>query len=61
MTIMKNAGFVNIEVKKEKEIVIPKEVFIRVLTEEDYNDFLKSGAKILSQTVYGEKPVPVIK
>lgn len=53
---MKKAGFVNIEIKKEKEIVIPKDVFLRVLNEQDYIDLQKSGVKILSQTIYGEKP-----
>lgn len=55
-SVMQKAGFINIEVKKEKEIKIPKEVFLRVLDEQTWQVFQNSGVKILSQTIYAEKP-----
>lgn len=36
---MQKAGFVNIEVKKEKIIVVPKETFLKSLEEYEWEDF----------------------
>ena len=54
--IIKELGFVNLTVKKEKEIKVPKEIFLKYLSERDWNEFQKSEYKIYSQTLYAEKP-----
>lgn len=40
---------------KEKEILIPEKVFLEHLSKEEYDDHLKSGVKITSITVVGQK------
>lgn len=52
-------GFENITVQKDKAIVIPDDILINYLTEEQIADFKQSGTGIRSITVYAEKPVSV--
>ena len=49
-------GFVNIQIQKEKEIIIPDEILLDYLTESELVAFNKSKTGIFSITVYGEKP-----
>ena len=50
------AGFTNIILQKEKEIIIPDEILKRYLSDEEIASFKKSNARISSITVYAEKP-----
>jgi len=50
-------GFSNITIQKEKAIVIPDDILIRYLTQEEINTFKNSGAGIFSVTVFAQKPV----
>lgn len=50
-------GFVNITLQKEKEIVLPDDILKNFLSENEIDEFKKSGSGIYSITVYAEKPV----
>jgi ubiquinone/menaquinone biosynthesis C-methylase UbiE len=50
-------GFSNITIQKEKAIVIPDDILIRYLKQEEINTFKNSGAGIFSVTVFAQKPV----
>ncbi|MBI5020195.1 MAG: arsenite methyltransferase [Ignavibacteriales bacterium] len=54
--IIKEVGFSNIVIQKEKKIDIPNEVFAKILTVEQIRDFKRSHLGIFSITVYAEKP-----
>ncbi len=56
LAIIEAAGFQNISVPKEREIFLPDTLLLSYLTPAELADFRASGAKILSITVYGEKP-----
>jgi SAM-dependent methyltransferase len=55
LDIIKQAGFKNIEVKKEKEIILPDEILMNYLTFDQLLEFRKSGTGIYSVTVFAEK------
>jgi arsenite methyltransferase len=55
LKIMKDAGLKNIEVQKEKQILIDDEILRNYLNPEQLQDFKKSGVGIYSITVYAEK------
>jgi SAM-dependent methyltransferase len=57
ISIIRNTGFKNIQIQKEKQIVIPDEILLKYLSEIELNAFKESQTRILSITVYGEKPV----
>lgn len=50
-------GFSNITIQKEKAIVIPDDILIRYLTQEEIIAFKNSSAGIFSVTVFAQKPV----
>lgn len=54
LTMIKQIGF-NVEVKKEKEIKIPKEMMLQFLSQEEYQLFVDSEIKLMSITVVGKK------
>lgn len=56
LAIIQEAGFRNIVVQKEKEILLPKEILASYFSEEEINRFYGSGSTIKSITVYAEKP-----
>jgi SAM-dependent methyltransferase len=56
MRIVAEAGFTKITITKEKVYALPDAVLLKYLSQKEINDFNKSGAQILSITVYGEKP-----
>ena len=56
MGIVARAGFVNIAVKKETVYAIPDGALLKYLSQDEIDDYKKSGVRILSITVYGEKP-----
>jgi len=54
--IIKEAGFSNITLQKEKEIVLPTEILQEYLTPSELTAYKNSNTRILSITVYAEKP-----
>lgn len=56
LNTIRNAGFVNITVQKEREITIPNEIMIQYMSLDDLREFKKQGTGVYSITVYAEKP-----
>ncbi len=54
--IIENAGFENIQIQKEKQIVIPDEILLNYLSASELEDFKASNTGIFSITVYAQKP-----
>jgi len=54
--IINEAGFKNITIQKEKSINIPDDILENYLNEEEIIQYKNSNLKILSITVYAEKP-----
>ena len=55
LSIIRNAGFKNISVQKEKRINLPDEILREYLSKEEMNHFKDGQSGIFSITVYGEK------
>lgn len=53
---IKEAGFQNLNLQKEKVITIPDDILEKYLSPEEINDFKKAETGIFSITVYAEKP-----
>jgi ubiquinone/menaquinone biosynthesis C-methylase UbiE len=53
---IKEAGFQNIVIQKEKPIVIPNDILEKYLSAEEVKGFNNAGTGIFSITVYAEKP-----
>jgi len=56
LRIIKEAGFTNILVQKDREIEIPNEIYTKILTVDQISEYKKSLIGIFSITVYAEKP-----
>jgi ubiquinone/menaquinone biosynthesis C-methylase UbiE len=56
LEIIQQAGFENIQIQKEKKIIIPDELLKQYGTEEEIREFRSCGVDILSITVYADKP-----
>lgn len=56
LDVIKDAGFVNIAVQKEKAINVPDDILKDYLSPQEIELYRKSGTGIYSITVYGEKP-----
>jgi ubiquinone/menaquinone biosynthesis C-methylase UbiE len=56
LSIIQEAGFINITLQKEKEIVLPDDILSNYLSQEEINDYKKSDTKITSLTIYADKP-----
>jgi SAM-dependent methyltransferase len=54
--IIEKAGFANVSVPKEREIMLPDDLLLQYLTPAELAEYRSSSARILSITVYGEKP-----
>jgi len=52
---IKQTGFSNIFIKKQKEVVIPKEIMLNYLSENELSEFQKAGTGIFSITVSAQK------
>lgn len=59
LEIVSDAGFSNITVQKEKQIMIPDEILLNYLNQEQLNEFKSNGSGIFSITVYAERPETV--
>lgn len=56
LSIIKNLGFTDIRVPKEREIALPDELLSEYISKEEIRAFRSSGARLLSITVVGVKP-----
>lgn len=52
---IKKAGFKNIQIKKERLIELPNDLLLKYLTEEEFDNYKKSGSGMYSVTVYADK------
>jgi len=55
LQFIQDAGFVNVQIQKEKPIVIPDDILEKYLSPEEVNAFNNSDTGIFSITVYAEK------
>ena len=55
LNFIKEAGFANITVQKEREIIIPNEIYLQHMTLEQLRILKKNNVGIFSVTVYAEK------
>lgn len=56
LSIVEEAGFGNITLQKEKEIILPDTILAEYLAEEEIALYKAGGSRIKSITVYAEKP-----
>ncbi len=56
LELIKENGFKNITVQKEKPIIIPDDILSSYMSQEEIKTFNESGTGIFSITVYAEKP-----
>ena len=56
LQIVKDAGFTNIQLQKEKKITIPDEILAVYLNDDEMDEVKNGDLGILSITVYAEKP-----
>ena len=57
LNLIKQTGFTNINIQKEKSIIIPDDILLTYITTEDLKLFKESNLGIFSVTVYAEKPL----
>jgi len=55
MKIIKDTGFENITIQKEKRVVVPDEVLASYLSTDEIKAYHESGAGVFSITVYADK------
>ena len=56
LSIIKEAGFINISIQKEKRITLPDEILKDYLSAKAMEEFKNGNTGIFSVTVYAEKP-----
>ena len=56
LAIINEAGFINVEVKKEKKIELPDELLLLYMSADELEKFKNSESGIFSITVTGKKP-----
>jgi SAM-dependent methyltransferase len=56
LQIIRETGFVNLELQKERQITLPDDILLNYLSAEEVQAFRQSGAGVYSITVYAEKP-----
>ncbi len=52
---IKNAGFKNLKITKEREVVLPDEVLLQFISQEELETYMETGNAIISIGVYAEK------
>lgn len=55
LKIIENSGFKNIQLQKEKPIIVPDDILKNYLTDDEIQKYKDSSTKIYSITVFGEK------
>jgi SAM-dependent methyltransferase len=55
MSIIKELGFENITIQKEKRVTVPDDVLANYLSADEINQYKESGAGVFSITVYADK------
>ncbi|WP_138431038.1 arsenite methyltransferase [Fodinibius saliphilus] len=55
LEIVRNAGFTNLKIQKEKRIQLPDEILEKYLSKKEKTNFEESGTGIFSITLYAEK------
>lgn len=53
---IKNAGFVNVTIQKEREIHLPNDLLLQFITIDQLRDFKREKTGLYSVTVYANKP-----
>jgi ubiquinone/menaquinone biosynthesis C-methylase UbiE len=61
LRLIKDKGFQNITIQKEKPIIIPVDILDKYLSKEEIKTFNKGATGIFSITVYAEKPGTIIR
>ncbi len=56
LNIIKEAGFKNVIIQKERRITLPDDILINYMSVQEIESFKASGTGIFSITVYAEKP-----
>jgi arsenite methyltransferase len=56
LDLIKKTGFTNLSVQKEKKIVIPDDILLQYISQEELKELKASNLGIYSITVYAEKP-----
>lgn len=56
LTIIRRAGFQPVQVKKEKRLDLTDELLLSYIGQPEIEEYRRSGAGVLSITVYAEKP-----
>jgi len=56
LSIIEEAGFINIEIQKEKKIILPDDILGNYLSPEEVQAYKSDNDRIGSITVYAEKP-----
>jgi arsenite methyltransferase len=56
LQLIKDKEFQNIKIQKEKPIIIPIDILVKYLSQEEIKTFNKGATGIFSITVYAEKP-----
>lgn len=57
LSMIEANGFTNVVIQKDKPIIIPDDILKNYLTDQQLDEFKKSGTGIRSITVYAEKPI----
>ncbi|HEX2845525.1 MAG TPA: arsenite methyltransferase [Chitinophagaceae bacterium] len=57
LELIKQTGFENITVQKEKRIVVPDDILLNYLSTDELKEFRNSNTGIFSITVYAQKPL----
>jgi ubiquinone/menaquinone biosynthesis C-methylase UbiE len=59
LQIVKDAGFVNLKIQKEKKIILPDEILSAYLNETEMNQVKQGDLGIFSITVFAERPTEI--
>lgn len=57
--LIKETGFQNITIQKEKQIIVPDDILLQYISKETLDEYKSSGKGIFSITVYAEKPTEI--
>ena len=57
LLIIKDAGFINLQLQKEKKITVPDEILSHYLNQAEFEKYKSGELGIYSITVYAEKPI----